>query len=380
VSVTPLDLAAFTRELGDPAVAPSDAWRCVPVELRAGELDELRRTCALHGIVVHDEIDRQVAELAQVRLPGAGDAERAEWVRRHVEGAGGLAAVGAWMHVPWERRVVHVLAESDFLDVVTDRNRDKITRAEQRLLRTKRVGVMGLSVGGEAALTVAQEHLCGAIVLADFDALDLSNLNRLGAGIEDLGVNKARIVARRIAKLDPWLDITIVEDGVTDDTVDAFLDGLDLLVEECDDLPMKWRIRELARARGIDIVFAADERGMLSIEPLSRMPAAAPFHGRVAGPPRPRRAYATPRAFMEALVEWLGGASALSARSRSSLGRIGGDLCGYPQLAGEARLAAAQVAHVARRLLLGERLSPRLLNVDLDALISASPEPARDGA
>ena len=367
------DLTAFERLLAAPSSPPASAWRCVPVRLEPGARGGLEALCARHGVTVQDPIERQLAELAQIRLPATGASDRAAWQRAFVADAGGVDAVGAWMYVPWDGRMVHVLGEEDFHDVVTDRNRDKLTRREQRLLRTKRVGVIGLSVGGEAALTVAQEHLCGSLVLADFDRLDLSNLNRLGAGIADLGENKARIVARRVALLDPWLDVTIFDDGVTPDNVDAFLGGLDLLVEECDDLPMKWRIRELAAERGIDIVFAADERGMLSIEPASAARATGPFHGRIGEPPRPRAEHASPRAFMASLVEWLGGAAAISERSRDSLDRIGSDLCGYPQLAGEARLAAAQVAHAARRLLLGERLPAQLLNVDLDVLVSASP-------
>ncbi len=90
---------------------------------------------------------------------------------------------------------------------------DKITRTEQAALRTKRVGVIGLSVGGEAAVTVAQEHLCGTLVIADLDRLDLSNLNRLNAGCDDLGVMKTTIVARRVAKIDPYLRVVTFAEG-----------------------------------------------------------------------------------------------------------------------------------------------------------------------
>ena len=82
--------------------------------------------------------------------------------------------------------------------------------------------MVGLSVGGEAAVTIAQEHLCGSMVLADFDALDLSNLNRLGAGFDDLGRSKAVIVARRIMKLDPYLDLTVLRRGLPTRTWTAF--------------------------------------------------------------------------------------------------------------------------------------------------------------
>src|SRR5688500_14201301 len=59
---------------------------------------------------------------------------------------------------------------------------------------------------------------------------------------DDLGVPKAWIVARRIAKIDPYLRVTVFDGGVTPANIDTFLDGLDLLVEECDDLAVKYDI------------------------------------------------------------------------------------------------------------------------------------------
>jgi molybdopterin/thiamine biosynthesis adenylyltransferase len=255
--------------------------------------------------------------------------------------------------------------------VITSRNRDKITAEEQARLRTKRVGVLGLSVGGEAAVTVAQEHLCGEIVLADFDDLALSNLNRLGAGCDELGERKIAIIARRIARIDPYLRVTVFEDGVTAANLDAFVAGLDLIVEECDAPPIKHAVRRIAHERGINLVYAADERGFLSIEPyaLGRL---RPFHGRMLEPPPPRETYATARAFLKALTEWLGGWADISERSRRSLERVGETTCGYPQLASEARFAAGQIGHVARRLLLGERLAPFVGYVDLADLLPAA--------
>jgi hypothetical protein len=88
-------------------------------------------------------------------------------------------------------------------------------------------------------------------------------------------------------------------------------------------------------------VYAADERGFLSVEPYATVPGLSPFHGLVA----PDLAESAGR--MAALVEWLGGPAALSGRSRRSVELIGTELSGYPQLAGEARYAAGQIAHVA---------------------------------
>jgi len=368
-----LDMEEFMRAVASPVTPVGASWRPLIVALWSGEFPRFETFCSDHRIALVDTIDRQLTDLAVTRLPSATDsAKRHDYVEEIVAAQGGRASYGSWVYLPWELKIVHVLDREAYFDVITDRNRDKITRDEQQLLRTKRIGVIGLSVGGEAAVTVAQEHLCGAIVLADFDRLDLSNLNRLNAGCDDLGEKKATIVARRIAKVNPYLEVTLLDDGVTAANLGAFVDGVDLIIEECDDLPMKREIRLCARARGVDIVFAADERGFLSIEPYASYPQLRPFHGRIEDPQPPRAAFPTPLAFMKALTVWMGGWDQISERSRLSLARVGETLSGYPQLASEARYAAGQLGHVVRRLLLGERLPPFVGNLDLAHLVPAA--------
>ena len=364
------DVDGFADLLGSPPTPPDETWKPLFLRLRPGQRPALDALCRRCGIALVDAFDRQLDDLAAVRLPGGSSRVRRDFVHETLRAGGDAGACGRWIWVPWESRVVHLLDAEDYLEVITNRNRDKITLEEQRRLRTKRVGVVGLSVGGEAAVTIAQEHLCGSMVLADFDALDLSNLNRLGAGFDDLGRSKAVIVARRIMKLDPYLDLTVLREGVTDENVDGFLDGLDLLLEECDGLTLKHAIRVKARERRLDVVFAGDERGFLSLEPYGQSPQLQTFHGRVTAPQPPREAYETPLDFMRALSVWLGGWEALSGRSRDSIDQIGMTLCGYPQLAGEARYAAGQLAWFARKLLLGERVEPFVGHLDLDELVA----------
>ncbi|WP_314250767.1 ThiF family adenylyltransferase [Streptomyces kutzneri] len=82
---------------------------------------------------------------------------------------------------------------------------------EQRRLLGRRVGVIGLSVGGSAALTFAMEGIGGSFKLADFDCLSVSNLNRLRAGVHHLGLNKCVLAARQMLEIDPWLDIELYQ-------------------------------------------------------------------------------------------------------------------------------------------------------------------------
>lgn len=160
-----------------------------------------------------------------------------------------------------------------------DRNRNNITPAEQDRLTALRIGVAGLSVGHVIAHTLAAQGLCGTIRLADFDHLELSNLNRVPASVFDLGINKACVAARRIAELDPYLPVEVFDAGLTVDTVDAFLDGLDIVIEECDSLDMKALLREGARARRIPVLMATSDRGLVDVERFDQEPQRPILHG-----------------------------------------------------------------------------------------------------
>lgn len=375
----PVDLDAFTRAVMSPSIPPEETWQPVIIEIAPRESKRLRAFCRAHRVALFDAIDRQLLDLAAVRLPSSDAAARQRFIDDAIAARRGRDAYGNWVYLPWEAKIVHLLDAEAYFDVITSRNHDKITRDEQRLLRTKRVGVMGLSVGGEAAVTIAQEHLCGEIVVADFDRLDLSNLNRLNAGFDELGRNKAILVARRIARIDPYLRVTVLDQGITRTNLEQFLSGLDLLVEECDDLAIKHAVRRHARERNLNVVFAADERGFLSIEPYADRPELAPFHGRIGIAQPPRESFPSGLAFMRALAEWMGGWDTISERSQRSVEQIGERLCGYPQLAAEARYAAGQIGHVARRLLLGERVAPFIGYLDLTDLLAPMSRPSQDG-
>jgi len=365
-----LDFRGLVAAIASPATPPEMSWRPVFVRLTPNDLEGFTIFCRENNIAVIDTIDRQLRDLAIVKFPSAqASTYRHAFIEDNVAASAGQASYGTWVYLSWEAKIVHLLDREDYFDVITNRNQDKITRDEQQELRTKRIGVLGLSVGGEAAVTVAQEHLCGEIVLADFDQLDLSNLNRLNAGFDELGEPKSKIVARRIAKINPYLEVRLFEDGVTASNLEEFLDGLDLIIEECDSLQIKRDVRLLARKRRLNIVYAADERGFLSVEPYQYCSDLLPFHGRIEHQQPRREDFPTPLAFMKGLSLWMGGWDKLSQRTRCSLERVGETLCGYPQLASEARYAAGQIGYVARRLLLGERLPPFIRNLDLADLV-----------
>ena len=144
-----------------------------------------------------------------------------------------------------------------------------ITVEEEELLATKKIGVIGLSVGKAIALTIAMERICGEIRIADFDVIELSNLNRIQTGVQNFGIKKTIVVAREIAEIDPYLKVTIYSDGLTEENADDFFlkDGkLDICIEVCDGLFTKIFSRQKAKSFGIPIVMNSSDRGTTDIE------------------------------------------------------------------------------------------------------------------
>src|SRR6185312_10490183 len=98
------------------------------------------------------------------------------------------------------------------------RNIGWVTRAEQNILRSKRVAIAGMGgVGGVHLLTLARLGI-GAFHIADFDTFDIANFNRqVGATVSTLGRAKAEVLAEMARDINPELQIKSFPDGVTKD-------------------------------------------------------------------------------------------------------------------------------------------------------------------
>lgn len=269
-----------------------------------------------------------------------------------------------WAYYPWRRAVVSVLGRRAFEAVRLDRNRNLITSGEQARLRKLRVGIVGLSVGHVVAHALAAQGLCGHLRLADFDDLELENLNRVPATVFDLGLNKAVVAARRIAEVDPYIDVQIVTSGITAESIDEFVEGLDVVVEECDSLDIKVLVREAARAGRIPVLMATSDRGLTDIERYDLDHARPILHGLLGDMDAAALAGLTSRDKVPHVLRILDGAQ-LSARTAASLVEVGESLSTWPQLAGEVYIGASVIADAVRRIGLGESLPSGRVRIDI---------------
>lgn len=323
------------------------------------DMPELQRLQGDPNVEFIDRLDTQMANLANLRPAPPTEL---------------LTEPGRWAYYPWRRAVVAVLGPRGYRAVRLDRNRNNITSAEQDRLATLRVGVAGLSVGHVIAHTLAAQGLCGRLRLADFDHMELSNLNRVPATVFDLGVNKACVAARRVAELDPYLPVEVFAAGLTFDTVDAFLDGLDIVIEECDSLDMKAVLREGARARRIPVLMATSDRGLVDVERFDQEPQRPILHGLLGDLDIGLLPGMSSREKVPHILRHLE-AERLSPRTAASLVEIDRTVSTWPQLASDVVLGAAALAEGVRRIGLGEELRSGRTRIDIGWALDRLDEP-----
>jgi molybdopterin/thiamine biosynthesis adenylyltransferase len=314
------------------------------------------------GIVVHDALDEQRANLRELRPAPSDDL---------------LGESDRFVYYSWRQAMVRVLGPVGFDALRLDRNRHKITRGEQARLRQLRIGIVGLSVGHVVAHLLAMEGLCGSLRLADFDQLAVSNLNRIPASVLDIGTNKAVVTARRVAEIDPYLKVEIFPEGATAENMERFVDGLDLLIDECDSLDIKVLAREVARRHGVPVLMETSDRGLFDVERFDLEPERPLFHGLLGEVSSATLAGLSPQEklpFVLQIVE----AKHASARGAASLTELGLTLSTWPQLGGDVTLGAATIAAAVRRFGLGEPLPSGRVRVDLDAAVASVEQPTRE--
>jgi hypothetical protein len=325
-------------------------------------------------ITIHDELHGQLEELVKSQNPKTRFTKESlkESAIKHI-GSTPFEEYGVWVYYPWSNKLIHLLDEEEFVYVRTNRNQYKITPEEETLLSSKKIGVIGLSVGQSIALTIAMERSCGELRIADFDILELSNLNRIRTGIHNLGIAKTIAVAREIAEIDPYLKVVCFSEGITEENIDNFIiqnGKLDLLVDECDGLVVKILCRQKAKHYGVPVVMDTSDRGMLDVERFDLEPNRPIFHGFIDHLDINDIKKAKTNEEKVPYILPILGIETLSNRMKASMLEIEQSISTWPQLASSVVLGGGIGADVSRRILLNQFHDSGRYFIDLEDLIA----------
>jgi hypothetical protein len=215
------------------------------------------------------------------------------------------------------------------------------------------------------------ERSFGELRLADFDDLELSNLNRIRTPLHNMGLKKAYAVAREIYELDPYLKLTLFDDGLTESNIDAFFTeggNLDVLVDECDGLDIKILARYKARDLKIPVVMDTSDRGMLDVERFDLEPDRPLLHGLVGDIDPSKIKGLTNEQKIPYIIPMIG-AEKISPRLKASMMEVEESINTWPQLATSVILGGAVGADVCRRILLDQYHDSGRYYIDLEELV-----------
>ncbi len=147
----------------------------------------------------------------------------------------------------------------EFYREAFNRNIGLLTEKEQEALREARVGIVGAGgVGGFHLMTLLRLGV-GKFHLADYDRYEIANIQRqCGAYTDTLGENKAVTMKKTALSVNPHVQIREFTAAISEDNIDEFLDGVDVVLDGIDFFSFDARrlLFNKAREKGIYTITA----------------------------------------------------------------------------------------------------------------------------
>ncbi|MEK7138514.1 MAG: ThiF family adenylyltransferase [Patescibacteria group bacterium] len=265
---------------------------------------------------------------------------------------------GVWIYLPWNNEAIHCLPEELYYKLRTARNRNIINDTEQTNYRNLSVGIAGLSVGSAILSALVVSGGPKRLKIADFDTIEISNLNRIHAKITDLGANKAEVAARNVWGLDPFAELSVWSSGVSKENIEDFITGspkLDIFIDEMDSIDLKIISRLVCKKLKVPVLMATDNGDgiILDVERFDLEPDRKIFHGLVQNEIDEN----SPSDFANLdFKKWLKLATMivhpdfLTEKMIDSIPQIGKVISAIPQLGTSASVAGAATSFVVRRI------------------------------
>jgi tRNA threonylcarbamoyladenosine dehydratase len=164
----------------------------------------------------------------------------------------------------------HVLEAAEADEIDFGRRFGGISRlyGERALERFRAAHVCVIGVGGVGSWVVEAlaRSAIGQLTLIDLDNVAESNINRqIQALSETIGQPKIEALAARIAQINPFCRVTLVEDFIDPDNLERMIGGerFDYVVDAIDSVKAKAALVAYCRARGIALVTIGGAGGQL---------------------------------------------------------------------------------------------------------------------
>lgn len=263
---------------------------------------------------------------------------------------------GKWHYFSWSNRLVQYADEETHWRLLANRNRELIRSDELPTLRHKTTAHVGLSVGSVIVEQLSHMAMGEKVILSDPDVLSVPNLNRINAGMPEVGMRKTDIVGIRLSELNPYVKQVHLPEGITPGNAHIVArHNPDFIFEEVDHLPTKILMRKIARQVRATLLMATDagELSMLDVERYD-LGDDRPFldlltRDEITMVEKSDPTYKQTVKLIEKLIE----EENSSPRLALSMGQIGITLGGIAQLGTTAAVGGAYAAIAAKEVALG---------------------------
>lgn len=297
---------------------------------------------------------------------------------------------GVWVYLPWQETLIHTLSEDDYYQLRTNRNRDLITEAEQKKLKSFTAGIAGLSIGSNMAEVLVHLGIVN-IKISDFDELATSNLNRVAFGLPQIGSNKATLTAHKLYEIDPFIKLQVFETGLNKNNLVSFLAGtkkLNTVIDAIDDFEIKIRLRLEAKKLRVPVLMFTNlgDSCLVDIERYDQEKNLEIFNGLLGNLPEKILKSKITKQDKQKLAAKLVGIENIPTKALASLPQIGKTLAGRPQLISTVSVSSGLGGFIVRKIALNEPCPSGRYLVQFDSAIFSqkkipdpySKEPGRD--
>jgi molybdopterin/thiamine biosynthesis adenylyltransferase len=341
------------------------------------KLNELVKRSSILSIV--DTYDEQFAELQlslNAHLYRANEKVQKHSIEEALEehyGSSESWRLGAWIYYPWKNQLNHILAPNDFNKLRTIRNRDLITKDEQQILQDFSVLCAGMSVGSASALSLVLSGISRNIIIADGAVISGSNLNRILAGVSDIGMEKSLVIARMMYEMNPYLNVHRHDKIIAGSMSKLFEQPwqTSAVIDEVDDLEVKIRLRLEARKRKLPVFMATElaDSVMLDVERFDLEPERPIFHDLIPGIEEVLdRKDLNHREWMKYAARIIGTKN-MPIDMQKSLMKIGSTIVTHPQLGSTVMMTGGVTTFAVKQVALGKSMPSGRFNISLNDIV-----------
>lgn len=285
---------------------------------------------------------------------------------------------GNYVYYPWSGLLLHTISEADQNRLRTNRTNDLITAEEQLKLGQFSAGVAGLSFGNGIALSLVYSGAANHIKIADRDIFETTNLNRVRVGLPSVNQSKTSVTAQEIYEINPYADVQVFDQGLTEENVEDFINGapkLNVVFDVVDNFAMKVRIRLAAKKAGVPVVMltSLEDSILVDVERFDLDPSAEIFHGLLGEVTNDLLTKDMTEQDKARYAMAIVGPEHVSYRNLLSLSEVGKNLVSRPHLYGTVSIVCGLAAYIVKRIALGEDMPSMRKHVVFNEVLGILP-------